>query len=83
MLVTGVLREEWGFKGAVLTDFASGQSQMDIKQMVYAGGDMWLDAITPGYYIKNICRIIDLSAKFGVSSYDFVTGQGNISFESP
>ena len=38
---------KWGFKGAVLTDFASGQSQMDIKQMVYAGGDMWLDTITP------------------------------------
>lgn len=52
-LVTEVLRNEWGFDGAVLTDFASGQSQMDIKQMVYAGGDMWLDTVTPAkWYSK-------------------------------
>ena len=46
-LLTEVLRGEWGFRGAVVTDFASGQSQMDIRQMVYAGGDMWFDTITP------------------------------------
>ncbi len=46
-LLTEVLRGEWGFDGAVITDFASGQSQMDLQQMVYAGGDMWLDTITP------------------------------------
>ena len=45
-LITEVLRNEWGFNGAVITDFASGQAQMDLKQMVYAGGDMWLDTVT-------------------------------------
>ena len=52
-LITEVLRNEWGFEGAVLTDFASGQSQMDLRQMVYAGGDMWLDTVTPAkWYSK-------------------------------
>ena len=52
-LITEVLRQEWGFDGAVVTDFASGQSQMDLQQMVYAGGDMWLDTITPSkWYSK-------------------------------
>lgn len=46
-LITEVLRNEWGFKGAVICDFASGQSHMDFKQMVYAGGDLWLDTIQP------------------------------------
>lgn len=51
-LVTEVLRNEWGFDGAVQTDFASGQSQMDLQQMVYAGGDMWLDTITPAKWFS-------------------------------
>ena len=47
-LLTEVLRNEWGFKGMVITDFASGQSHMNIRQMLYAGGDLWLDTINPG-----------------------------------
>ncbi|MBR1813819.1 MAG: hypothetical protein IJ773_08365 [Lachnospiraceae bacterium] len=46
-LVTEVLRNEWGFKGTVICDFASGQGHMDFCQMVYAGGDLWLDTIAP------------------------------------
>ena len=46
-LMTEVLRNEWGFAGTVICDFASNQSQMDIRQMVYAGGDIWLDTIMP------------------------------------
>ena len=46
-LLTEVLRKEWGFQGAVITDFATGQSQMNLQQMVYAGGDMWLDVVSP------------------------------------
>ncbi len=46
-LVTEVLRNEWGFKGTVICDFASGQGHMDFKQMLYAGGDLWLDTIAP------------------------------------
>ena len=51
-LITEVLRNEWGFDGAVITDFASGQSQMDLQQMVYAGGDMWLDTVSPSKWYE-------------------------------
>ena len=45
-LLTEVLRNEWGFRGTVICDFASGQSHMDFEQQIYAGGDTWLDTIT-------------------------------------
>ena len=44
-LLTTILREEWGFKGAVICDFNS-SSYMNTKQMAYAGGDLNL-ANTP------------------------------------
>lgn len=46
-LLTEVLRNEWGFDGTVICDFASNQPHMDMEQMVYAGGDTWLDTIMP------------------------------------
>ena len=46
-LMTEVLRKEWGFAGTVICDFASNQPHMDMEQMVYAGGDTWLDTIMP------------------------------------
>ncbi len=42
-LLTGVLRNEWSFKGAVLTDYADHQSYMNADQMLRAGGDLWMD----------------------------------------
>ena len=46
-LLTGVLREEWGFKGSVITDYAlSGQMYlMDIDQGLRAGNDFWLNGL--------------------------------------
>lgn len=44
-LLTEILRNEWGFKGMVITDFNT-ESFMDTKQMAYAGGDLNL-ANTP------------------------------------
>ncbi len=43
-LLTEVLREEWGFQGAVISDFNTG-SHMDSKQMAYAGGDINLQTL--------------------------------------
>ena len=39
-LLTDVLRTEWGFKGAVITDYYGGD--MNAKQGVYAGNDLML-----------------------------------------
>ncbi len=44
-LLTEILRNEWGFRGMVITDFNT-ESFMDTKQMAYAGGDLNL-ATTP------------------------------------
>ena len=44
-LLTEILRNEWGFKGLVITDFNT-EPFMDTKQMAYAGGDLNL-ATTP------------------------------------
>ena len=38
-LLTTILRNEWGFKGLVITDFNT-EPFMDTKQMAYAGGDL-------------------------------------------
>lgn len=39
----GVLRGEWGFTGATLTDYADYHQFMNGDQMVRAGGDLWMD----------------------------------------
>ena len=38
-LLTQILRQEWGFKGMVITDFNT-EPFMDTRQMTYAGGDL-------------------------------------------
>lgn len=43
-LLTDLLRGEWGFSGAVVTD-ACLYPHMDVTQMVYAGGDLSLDTL--------------------------------------
>lgn len=40
-LITGVLRNEWGFDGTVITDYDNG-GYMDTEQCVRAGGDLKL-----------------------------------------
>lgn len=42
-LLTGVLREEWGFTGAVITDFSDHHAFMNGDQSLRAGGDLWMD----------------------------------------
>ncbi len=43
-LLTELLRKEWGFEGAVITD-ACLYPYMKVAQMVYAGGDLSLDTL--------------------------------------
>ena len=46
-LLTGVLRDEWGFRGSVLTDYALEWEMaiMDINQGLRAGNDIWLNGL--------------------------------------
>ena len=46
-LLTGMLRDEWGFRGSVLTDYALEWEMgfMDIDQGIRAGNDMWLNGL--------------------------------------
>lgn len=41
-LLTGVLRDEWNFNGAVITDFSDHAEFMNGDQMLRAGGDLWM-----------------------------------------
>lgn len=41
-LLTDILRNEWGFRGTVISDFTSGD-YMNARQMAYAGGDLNLN----------------------------------------
>ncbi len=41
-LLTGILRDEWGFKGVVITDFSDHHEYMNGDQMLRAGGDLWM-----------------------------------------
>lgn len=50
-LLTQVLREEWGFVGAVICDFNT-NPHMDTRQMAYAGGDLNL-ATTPKPWVDS------------------------------
>ncbi len=42
-LLTDLLRDEWGFKGTVITDYSDHQEFMNGDQMIRAGGDLWMD----------------------------------------
>lgn len=42
-LLTEVVRGEWGYKGAFLTDYADHHDFMNGDQMLRAGGDTWMD----------------------------------------
>ena len=49
-LCTQILRDEWGFRGATITDYYSGDGYMPPKQAIYAGGDLLLtgSGLKPG-----------------------------------
>ncbi len=51
-LLTEILRDEWGFEGAVITDWTSGQASigsMNVVQGVRAGNDLWLCPYTTSW----------------------------------
>jgi beta-glucosidase len=44
-LLTEILRNEWGFKGLVISDYKTSNDYMDAKQMLYAGNDLILASL--------------------------------------
>ena len=46
-LLTGLLRDEWGFRGSIITDYALEweMSFMDINQGIRAGNSLWLNGL--------------------------------------
>ena len=51
-LLTTILREEWGFQGAVICDFNTIPDYMNSRQMAYAGGDLNLST-TPVSFVDD------------------------------
>ena len=47
-LMTTILRDEWGFNGAVLTDYYGGSAYMDPDSGVRAGNDLMLNTFADG-----------------------------------
>lgn len=46
-LCTGILRDEWGFNGVVITDFVSGPSEKVVpRELVLAGTDLFLCTVS-------------------------------------
>ena len=64
-LLTGVLREEWGFEGAVITDYADHQQYMNADQMLRAGGDLFMDGVFRNGQFKYGFSAEELSATSG------------------
>ncbi|NMM94770.1 glycoside hydrolase family 3 N-terminal domain-containing protein [Bifidobacterium oedipodis] len=47
-LLTGVLRDEWGFDGAVITDYSDHHEFMNGDQALAAGGSLWMSGLFGG-----------------------------------
>lgn len=62
-LLTEVLRNEWGFHGCVVTDYAEKEFQ-DGPQGIRAGNDLWLSGLSPAADLKT-----DLKANPKTATY--------------
>ena len=47
-LLQDILREEWGFDGAVITDYCDHHNYMNGAQALRAGGSLWMAGFTGG-----------------------------------
>lgn len=47
-LMNGVIRDEFGFQGCIITDYADHQNFMIMDQALRAGGDLWMDGFVMG-----------------------------------
>ena len=61
-LLSGVLRDEWGFRGMVLTDYFAGYGYQNADQITRAGGDMMLATIDMPIATVNVQDAAGVSA---------------------
>lgn len=47
-LMTGMVRDEFGFQGTIITDYSDHQNFMIMDQALRAGGDLWMDGFVMG-----------------------------------
>ena len=50
-LINGVIRDEFGFKGCIITDYSDHQNFMIMDQALRAGGDLWMDGFVMGDFV--------------------------------
>ncbi len=51
-LITGILRNEWGYEGAILSDYADHHEYMNMDEALRAGADLWMDGVGDGGSFK-------------------------------
>ena len=57
-LLTTILRDEWGFKGIVMTDWIGKRADLPVRQVVQAGNDLMM----PGYAAQAEDIVADVKA---------------------
>ncbi len=61
-LLTSVLRDEWGFRGMVITDYSL-NTYTHVDEMIRAGGDIFLTQDTKSFYMADDATQITLLRK--------------------
>lgn len=67
-LLENVLRDEWGFRGTVITDYADHQQYMNADQMLRCGGDLYMDGVFGNGSFQYGFTAEELTAASGSSS---------------
>lgn len=74
-LLTDVLRNEWGFQGAVITDYCDHHQYMNADAQLRAGGDLYMDGVfrngefAYGYSQTDAVRTIGTDEQARAASY--------------
>lgn len=71
-LLTGVLRNEWGFQGTVITDYCDHHEYMNADQALLAGGDLYMDGVFRNGAFKGTADSIDYRVELRRATKDIL-----------